>query len=113
MIWLDAHLSPRLAKFITQQLGRDAIAVRDLNLHHASDADVYSAAAAEKVVVVTKDKDFAELSSRLGPPPHVILLTCGNTTEKRMQELFRNHLEQAMKLIEGSGEPLVEITDNI
>ena len=30
MIWLDAHLSPRLAEWICESLGYEAVAIRDL-----------------------------------------------------------------------------------
>ena len=109
MIWLDAQLSPRLAKYITEELGYPAIALRDLNLQAEEDTDLFEKAAKEKVVFVSKDKDFAELVQRLGPPPHVIWLTCGNTTEQRLKEVFAEHLELAVEMIDRCGEPLVEI----
>jgi len=110
MIWLDAQLSPRLAKFISGELGHDAIAVRDLNLQAEEDAILFGMAAKEGVVFISKDKDFAELVERLGPPPHVVWLTCGNTSEERLKEVFTKYLDSAIEMIERDGEPLVEIT---
>ena len=31
----------------------------------------------EVQIIMTKDADLAEMVDRLGPPPHVIRLTCG------------------------------------
>jgi len=109
MIWLDAHLSPRVAKYITEVLGQDTVALRDLNLQAEEDTNLFEMAAKENVVFISKDKDFAELVQRLGPPPHVIWLTCGNTAEERLKEIFAKHLESAIEMIERDGEPLVEI----
>jgi predicted nuclease of predicted toxin-antitoxin system len=39
MIWLDAHLSPRLAEWMRQSLGHAAKAIRDLGLRDADDLE--------------------------------------------------------------------------
>ena len=109
MIWLDAHLSPRIAKFITEKLGHHAAALSDLNLQSEEDSVLFEKAAKNNVIFVSKDKVFAELVQRRGPPTHVIWLTCGNTTESRLKEVFELHLELALGMIE-QGEPLVEIS---
>lgn len=108
MIWLDAQLSPRLALWITQNLGVETWGVRDRNLRDATDEEIFAAAREADVIFVTKDKDFAEMLLRLGPPPKVIWLRCGNTSESRLKELFSKHLADALGLFE-SGESLVEI----
>jgi predicted nuclease of predicted toxin-antitoxin system len=58
--------------------------------------------------MVTKDRDFAELVARLGPPPGIILLSCGNTSTVYLRTMLRSHLAEALRLIR-VGEPLVEI----
>ncbi len=72
MIWLDAHLSPRIADFITEALAHDAVAVRDVGLREAEDRELFEAARQRDVTFVTKDRDFVELIARMGPPPRVI-----------------------------------------
>lgn len=108
MIWLDAHLSPRLARWIEENLGHEAQALRDVGLRDAEDETIFEAARAKGLVFLTKDKDFFDLVRRLGPPPSVIWLRCGNTSESRLKEILSNHLDQAIKLI-ASGDPVVEI----
>src|SRR5262245_31484148 len=61
-------------------------------------------------IVITKDRDFPDLLARLGPPPQVIWVTGGNTSNARMRQLFEELFPQALLLLQG-GDVLVEITD--
>jgi len=65
----------------------ECLAVRDLNLQRASDIDIFLAARAAGAFVVTKDADFAALVGQHGPPPQVVLVTCGNTSNTRLREV--------------------------
>ena len=108
MIWLDAHLSPRVAKWIAEHIGEPAVPVRDLGLREAEDSAIWEAARQARVIVLTKDADFEERLRRLGPPPQVIWLTCGNTSEERLQVILNQQLPAALELLK-QGVPLVEI----
>lgn len=108
MIWLDAHLSPRVASWIRETLGHDAAALRDIGLRDAEDEAIFLRGKQDGVILLTKDKDFVDLVNRLGPPPSVIWLRCGNTSEERLKEILAAHLEDALRLL-GSGDHLVEI----
>ena len=79
IIWLDAQLPPSAAAWITAMFGIEARAVRDLGLRDAKDQPIFQAARAADAVVMTKDSDFVEMLQRLGPPPKVLWVTCGNT----------------------------------
>lgn len=57
---------------------------------------------------MTKDSDFVELINRYGPPPQVIWLTFGNTSNARLKEILEKTIVQAINLL-NSGESLVEI----
>jgi predicted nuclease of predicted toxin-antitoxin system len=46
---------------------------------------------------------------RLGPPPAVIWLTCGNTSNAALRILLKGTLPKAVELI-GRGDALVEIS---
>ena len=74
MIWLDAHLSPRLAEWMRESLGHDAVPIRDLGLRDAEDAEIFSRAREAQAILLTKDRDFAEMVVRQGSPPFVIWL---------------------------------------
>lgn len=77
MIWLDAHLSPRLAIWLKEEKGIHAEPLRNLGLRDAEDDVIFDQARREEVVVMTKDRDFVDLVVRHGPPPQVIWLRCG------------------------------------
>lgn len=55
-LWLDAHLSPSLAPWITSEFdGIDSMSLRDLGLRHAEDLEIFRAARDANAVVMTKD----------------------------------------------------------
>jgi predicted nuclease of predicted toxin-antitoxin system len=109
MIWVDAQLSPALAGWLSGELHYPAQAVRDLGLHLVSDEEIFRAARQANAVVLTKDVDFVELLTRLGPPPQVVWLTCGNTSTAALRVILQQHLPQALALLQ-QGEALVEIS---
>jgi predicted nuclease of predicted toxin-antitoxin system len=108
IIWVDAQLSPAIATWLTSTFGVQSIAVRDLGLREAADRAIFLAARSASAVVITKDSDFVMLLEEFGPPPQVIWLTCGNTSNARLKQILTNALPRAIELLE-SGEPLVEI----
>jgi predicted nuclease of predicted toxin-antitoxin system len=108
MIWLDAHLSPALARWIQTNCGEKAEALRDIGLRDADDLTIFNRAREEKVIFMTKDKDFADLINRLGSPPQVIWLRCGNTSEENLKHLLGKHLAEALRLL-AEGDDLVEL----
>ena len=107
-IWVDAQLSPAIATWISSNYAVSAVAIRDLGLRDAEDKEIFEAARQEKAVVMTKDSDFVLLLDRLGPPPQVIWVTCGNTSNTRLKEVLTNTLPKALELLH-FGEKLVEI----
>ena len=110
-IWVDAHLSPALASWMTNTLGVKAVTLRDIGLRDAEDNEIFEAAKAQSVIVMTKDSDFVDLVERLGSPPQIIWLTCGNTSNARLQEILSATLLDALELLR-RGESLVEISGN-
>ncbi len=109
-IWLDAQLPPSVAARIQSTFGIECRAVRDLGLRDAKDHEIFDSARDADAVVMTEDRDFVELLDRLGPPPKVLWLTCGNTSNARPRDILTRLLPAALKLFEG-GEILVEISD--
>ena len=110
IIWLDAQLPPSAAAWITATFGIEAHAVRDLGLRNAKDPAIFQAARAAGVVVLTKDSDFVEMLQRLGPPPSVLWVTCGNTSNAQLREVLSRELPPAVARLD-SGESLVVIGD--
>ena len=109
-VWLDAQLPPALAPWLTQAFSIEANAVRDLGLHQSTDEIIFAAAKKAAAIVMTKDRDFLGLLEQFGPPPRVIWITCGNTSNAHLKEVLLKTFPSALKLLE-AGEPLVEISD--
>lgn len=110
IIWLDAQLPPAAAAWITATFAVETRAVRGLGLRDAKDSSVFEAARAADAVVMTKDSDFVEMLRRLGPPPKILWVTCGNTSNARLREILNRALPAAIAPLEG-GENMVEIGD--
>ena len=108
IIWIDAHLSPAIASWIMSAFGIKAVALRDLGLRDAEDAEIFEAAKVQDAVVMTKDSDFVDLANRFGAPPKVIWLRCGNTTNSQLKKILNATLLDSLELL-SSGEILVEI----
>jgi predicted nuclease of predicted toxin-antitoxin system len=107
-IWVDAHLSPAIATWIVSTFGIEAFALRDLGLRDAEDPEIFEAARNQNVILMTKDSDFVDLVERLGAPPKIIWLTCGNTSNDRLQEILTTTSPEVLALLQ-AGETLIEI----
>jgi predicted nuclease of predicted toxin-antitoxin system len=110
ILWLDAQISPLMAAWLRMRFELDAHAVRDLGLRDAEDPDIFAAAKREAAVVMTKDSDFVELLERHGPPPQVIWLRSGNSSNARLKQILSHALPSVLEMVR-NGEPLVEIGD--
>lgn len=108
-IWVDAHLSPAIATWISTTLEIEVVALRDLGLRDAEDTEIFQVAIAQRAILMTKDSDFVDLVERLGSPPQIIWLTCGNTSNARLREILSETLPRALELL-AAGETLVEIS---
>ncbi|MGB8690272.1 MAG: DUF5615 family PIN-like protein [Microcoleus sp.] len=111
IIWVDAHLSPAIATWITNTFGVTALSLREIGLRDAEDPEIFEASRAQGVIVMTKDSDFVDLVDRLGVPPQIIWLTCGNTSNARLREILSATLPEALEILK-AGEALVEISGN-
>jgi predicted nuclease of predicted toxin-antitoxin system len=108
--WVDAQLPPQLAKWLSDTFNVEAYALRDLNLRDAEDSEIFKKARQDGIVIISKDSDFVEMILRLGKPPQLLWITCGNVTNRRLQDLLTKVFFKAQKLLI-SGEEVVEITD--
>ncbi len=108
-IWIDAHLSPAIATWISRTFDVQAFALRDLELRDAEDLEIFEAAKTQGIIFMTKDSDFVDLVDRLDSPPQIIWLTFGNTSNAQLKEILKLCLPDALEFLH-SGEKLVEIS---
>ena len=109
-LWLDAQLSSHLAPWISKAFGVEAYSLEYLRLDDAEDEEIFSAAREANAVVLTKDEDFVALQTRLGAPPKLVWITCGNTSNAHLRKIFSETLVDALNAL-AAGSLLVEISD--
>jgi predicted nuclease of predicted toxin-antitoxin system len=108
IIWLDAHLSPSIARWISETFAGECASVRDLGLRDALDPPIFAAARTAGASVMTKDADFAKMVERFGPPPRVIWLRCGNTSNAALKDLLVRELPACLVRL-ADGDSIVEL----
>jgi predicted nuclease of predicted toxin-antitoxin system len=109
MIWIDAQLSPSIAHWIIGEFGFESSPLRDLGLRDAEDLIIFNAARQANAIILTKDKDFVLLLEQFGPPPRIIWLACGNTSNSVLKTLLSVTLAEAVRVLE-DGESIVEVS---
>ncbi|WP_019502694.1 DUF5615 family PIN-like protein [Pseudanabaena sp. PCC 6802] len=109
-IWIDAQLPPTLVNWLIDNFDLEAVALRDLQLRDAKDTEIFEAARLANVVIMPKDSDFIDLVCRLGSPPQILWLTCGNVTNCNLQRLLAAILPDALVKLR-QGEVIVEISN--
>jgi predicted nuclease of predicted toxin-antitoxin system len=108
-IWIDAQLSPAVALWINSYFkGVKAQSMRALGLRDADDITIFMAAKKKNAVLMSKDIDFVTLLERLGPPPQIIWIKVGNTSNSRMREILIKHFSTIKEMLI-KGEQLIEI----
>jgi predicted nuclease of predicted toxin-antitoxin system len=110
ILWFDVMLPPDVATWAAAQFNAETDHLDPLGFRLATDRVIFEAARRKQVsAIITKDSDYLRLLEQHGPPPAVIWLTCGNTSNETLKTLLTQRLHAALALIEG-GEPLVELS---
>ena len=89
----------------------ETYALRDRHLRDAEDEQIFQQARHQGIVIISKDGEFVEMVLRLGIPTQRLWVTCGNVTNRRLQNLLTQVFPQAQKLLASLGEAVVEIAD--
>ncbi len=110
IVWIDAQLPPTLATWIVETFGVTAISLKELGLRDAKDIEIFEAAKQPNLVIMTKDSDFVDLVCRLGSPPQILWLTCGNVTNRSLRRLLALTFIDAVAQLQ-QGEIIVEISE--
>jgi len=78
----------------------------------AKDSEIFFKARQESIVIMTKNIDFINLLERNGPPPKVIWITIGNTSNDILKQVLKKALIKSLEIL-NQGESLVEINDSL
>jgi predicted nuclease of predicted toxin-antitoxin system len=105
---LDENLSRRLVPFLQEDYPGTSQVVLE-GLEQATDREIWQYAKEQGFVLLTKDKDYRELSALLGAPPQVILLTMGNSEKARLLTVLTTRREQIRELLADSAVGCVEV----
>jgi predicted nuclease of predicted toxin-antitoxin system len=84
----DENLSPRLVGLLAAEFPGSQH-VRDVGLAAAPDPGVWSYAAVQGLVIVSKDSDFQHRALLLGHPPKVVWVRLGNCSTAAVAALLR------------------------
>jgi len=101
-----------LSNWLTDTFTLEATSLRELNLRDAQDLEIFEAARLADAVILTKDSDFIDLVCRLGTPPQILWLTCGNVTNRNLRKLLSVTLYSALEKLK-QGEMIVEIGNKL
>ncbi len=108
--WINAQLPRSFAKWLSETFSVNATSLDDVGLRDAQDIEIFYAARDANAVVITKDRDFIDLVTRLGAPPQILWLTCGNITNRDLRRIFSQVFPEALQLLQ-AGDRIVEISD--
>lgn len=91
---IDNALSPIIAQGL-QKAGFEAVHVRDIGLHFASDSIIFEHALKNDQIIVSADTDFGTLLAlRQYSKPSVILFRCSDKYPQSQLSLLVSHLSE-------------------
>lgn len=107
-VWIDAQLPPAMAVWLRDAHGVDATHLEALGRLRQLDGEVFEGASEAGAVILTKDSDFVQLVHRLGPPPQIVWIRTGNTTNADLRRIVLDAWSRTVRFLQ-HGEALVEI----
>ena len=96
---IDENLSDRLPRSL-QDIFPDSFHVRGVGLESTDDDEIWAYARTQGLAIVTKDKDYFQLSLERGHPPKVVLIRTGNTPAEGVEALIRGNLAEINRFIQ-------------
>jgi predicted nuclease of predicted toxin-antitoxin system len=104
---VDANLPPNLAEILVK-LGHWAEHVENLGLLTAEDGTIWDYAATNDMVVITRDKDFAQRRAVSKAGPHIVWIRLPNTRRSDLGRWFAAILPSILSALE-SDETVIEV----
>ncbi len=104
---VDNQLPSALAKMLVSR-GHEARHVLDVGLDAATDTEIWKYAAANSLVLITKDEDFSQRASQPSASVQVVWVRLGNCRKTALLSAFDSVLSQMQTALE-AGNHVVEI----
>lgn len=104
---VDAQLPPGLTRWLIDR-GHSAVHVDELQMADAEDGTIWDYALEANSIIITKDEDFAERTSRSLTGPVIVWLRVGNSTNRALFRWLEPRWEEIKELLE-SGNRLIEV----
>lgn len=104
---IDAQLPPALVAWLHQQ-GHGAEHVDEVGLRNAEDIEIWHHAFSTGAIIITKDEDFAERTTRTTSGPVVVWLRIGNSTNRALMVWLLLRWEEITLLLD-AGNRLIEV----
>ena len=108
---IDENLPARLSELLSSRFP-DSVHVKHVGLIEADDREVWTYAKEHGFCILTKDKDFQQLSVLMGHPPKVIWLRCGNAPTARLAELLMDRSSIIVQFIEHKHRSLLILSES-
>ncbi len=104
---VDNQLPSALAKLLVSR-GHEARHVLDVGLDAAADTEIWKYAAANSLVLITKDEDFSRRATQPGASVPVVWVRLGNCRKAALLSTFDSMISQVQAVLE-AGNRVVEI----
>ncbi len=91
-ILFDQNISFRSVNFL-HAIYSEAKHVKEFDLQHATDRQIWNFAKTNQYSIVTFDSDFYDLVTLYGHPPKIIWLRIGNTTTQNLVKVLESHFD--------------------
>jgi predicted nuclease of predicted toxin-antitoxin system len=88
MLLFDENLPRRLCQSLADVYPNSRHVITE-GMERAADGAIWKHALDHRMIIVSKDEDFADRSRVAGPPPKVIWLRCGNCPTPHLENLLR------------------------
>ena len=97
---VDAQLPQRLARWLRSE-GHEVIHTHELpEGNRTGDTAINELSVREQRVVIIKDEDFVDTFLLRQQPYKLLLVATGNISNRELEQLFQNNLEDVVKLFE-------------
>lgn len=109
-IWLDNHISPIIAKWLSEKYSFQVRSSYALGLYNLNDREIYLKAKKEgNIILISKDSDLDEIITKSGSPPKLISLKVGNCDNRLLYSILERNLNRAVRSLHDFNKDIIEI----